>query len=291
MGPGFHSSMKTIASLAGQSRGIPISLLHLVPEHHGMTTELQTSRHGATLVLTLHGPANRNALSPQVYAAGIETLSMAEDNPEVSAVVITGSGGHFCSGGDLMRLAHNREHDLPAQAAAIEAFHQWVEALQTFPKPVLAAVEGRAAGGGVSLALACDLLVAAEDARFTMAYSQIGLSPDGGASWQLARRVGQGRALAWLWSGGTHTAQEWASAGLVHRLAPSGTALSAALGWAEQLGKMPPGVLTSIKHLVQSAEGRPLHAHLQAEQAHFLQNLVAPAAGTAIKDFLQRRKS
>lgn len=184
-----------------------------------------------------------------------------------------------------MRLAHNREHDLPAQAAAIEAFHQWVEALQTFPKPVLAAVEGRAAGGGVSLALACDLVVAAEDARFTMAYSQIGLSPDGGASWQLARRVGQGRALAWLWSGGTHTAQEWASAGLVHRLAPSGTALSAALGWAEQLGKMPPGVLTSIKHLVQSAEGRPLHAHLQAEQAHFLQNLVAPAAGTAIRTF------
>ncbi|MFN3887697.1 MAG: oxepin-CoA hydrolase, alternative type [Aquabacterium sp.] len=255
-----------------------------------MTTELQTSRHGATLVLTLHGPANRNALSPQVYAAGVETLSMAEDSPEVSSVVITGSGGHFCSGGDLMRLAHNREHDLPAQAAAIEAFHHWIEALQAFPKPVLAAVEGRAAGGGVSLALACDLLVAAEDARFTMAYSQIGLSPDGGASWQLARRAGHGRALAWLWSGDTQSAQEWAAAGLVHRLAPSGTALNTALAWAEQLNMAPSAVLASIKALVRSADSRPLHDQLQAEQAHFLRNLAAPAAGKAIKDFLQRRK-
>lgn len=255
-----------------------------------MTTELQTSRHGATLVLTLHGPANRNALSPQVYAAGIETLSMAEDNPDVAAVVLTGSGGHFCSGGDLARLGHNRDHDLPAQEAAIGAFHQWVEGLQSFPKPVIAAIEGRAAGGGVSLALACDLIVAAEDARFTMAYSQIGLSPDGGTSWQLARRVGRGRALAWLWDGGTHSAQDWAALGLVQRLAPSGTALSAALAWADELATLPAGAVASIKELVNEADSRPLHAHLQQEQAHFLRNLTQPAAGTAIAAFLQRRK-
>lgn len=254
-----------------------------------MTTELQTSRHGATLVLTLHGPAHRNALSPQVYAAGIETLGMAEDNPDIAAVVLTGSGGHFCSGGDLNRLGHNREHDLPAQQAAIRALHQWVEGLQSFPKPVIAAVEGRAAGAGVSLALACDLVVAAEDARFTLAYSQIGLSPDGGATWQLARRVGRSRALAWLWDGGTHSAQDWAALGLIQRLAPSGTALSAALAWAEQLAALPSGAVASIKELVHAADTRPLHAHLQEEEAHFLANLTQPAVGSAIATFLQRR--
>lgn len=253
-----------------------------------MTTELQTESHGTTLVMTLSGPATRNALSPQVYAAGIETLNMAEANPEVRAVVLTGAGGHFCAGGDLQRLAHNRQHDLQGQGANLDAFHQWIEALRSFPKPVLAAVEGVAAGGGVSVALACDLIVAAESARFVMAYSKVALSPDGGASWHLSHALGRARALELLWSGEQQTAQQWQALGLVQRLAPAGDALAQALAWAEQLATIAPGVLASVKELVNESD-RPLRAQLDAEKQHFLVNLTLPQAGQAIEGFLQGR--
>jgi enoyl-CoA hydratase/carnithine racemase len=254
-----------------------------------MTTELQTDHRGRTLLMTLAGPATRNALSPQVYAAGIETLNMAESNPDVSVVVITGAGGHFCSGGDLTRLAHNRQHDLATQGAQIDAFHDWIEALRAFPKPVIAAVEGQAAGGGVSLALACDLIVASDATRFVTAYSRVGLSPDGGTSWHLARALGRGAALALLWQGEGQTAAQWADLGLVHRVVAAGTTLNEALAWAEELAQVPSAVLGSIKELVNEAGEQPLRTQLQAEKRHFLVNLSRPEAGQAIDAFLQRR--
>jgi enoyl-CoA hydratase/carnithine racemase len=253
-----------------------------------MSTALQTHHDGSTLIMRLSGPATRNALSPQVYAAGIETLNMAESNPDIRAVVLTGAGGHFCGGGDLQRLAHNRLHDLPAQVTAIDAFHQWIEALRSFPKPVIAAVEGVAAGGGVSLALACDLIVAADNARFVMAYSKVGLSPDGGSSWHLTRLLGRHKAFEWLSLGEEHTAQQWAQLGLIQRLAPAGTAEDQALRWAEQLAKAPQSVLASIKDLVNDAD-RSLRTQLDAEKQHFLVNLTRPEAGSAIEVFVQGR--
>lgn len=254
-----------------------------------MTTELQTERQGQTLVMTLSGPANRNALSPQVYAAGIETLNMAESNPDVRAVVLTGSGDHFCAGGDLQRLAHNRQHDLQAQGDNLDAFHQWIEALRSFPKPVIAAVEGVAAGGGVSLALACDLIVASESARFVMAYGKVALSPDGGASWHLNKLLGRSRAMACLWLGELQSAQQWQGLGLVHKLVAAGSALTQACALADQLAQVAPQVLASVKELVNEAD-QPLRAHLDAEKRHFLVNLSHPDAGHAIDGFLHGKR-
>lgn len=262
------------------------TLIDLIP---CMTTELKTERRGHTLVMTLSGPATRNTLSPQVYAAGVETLNMAEANPEVGAVVLTGEGDHFCAGGDLQRLHHNRQHDLQTQGANLDAFHQWIEALRSFPKPVVAAVEGVAAGGGVSLALACDLIVASESARFVMAYSKVALSPDGGASWHLARALGRGRALELLWLGEQQSAQQWQTLGLVQRLAPAGATLEHAISLAEQLSQVAPSVLASIKELVNDAD-RPLRTHLDAEKQHFVVNLTRPEAGQAIDQFLQGKR-
>lgn len=254
-----------------------------------MTTELQTERVGATQVMTLVGPATRNALSPQAYAAGIEILNMAESNDDVRAVILTGAGDHFCGGGDLQRLTHNRQHDLPKVAEHIDAFHQWIEALRSFPKPVIAAVEGVAAGGGLSLVLACDLVVAAENARFVSAYSQVGLSPDGGASWHLARLLGRGPAMQLLWQSAPISAQQMAQWGVVHQLAPAGTVLQQALNWAEQLAQVPPGVLTSVKELVNDAPAQTLRQQLDAEKQHFMVNLLRPEAGQAIDQFLSRK--
>ena len=255
-----------------------------------MTTELLTHRHGPVLVMTLSGPALRNALSPQVYAAGIESLNMADSDSSVTAVILTGAGGHFCGGGDLQRLAHNRQHDPDQQGTQLDAFHLWVQALRSFPKPVIAAVEGVAAGAGLSLALACDVIVAGDNARFISAYSRVGLSPDGGASWHLARQLHRGQALQWLWSGGEMGAQQMQQWGLLHQVEPAGTVLNAALTLAEALSEVPPGVLASIKELVNDATHNPLGHHLAAEKRHFLANLASAEAGEALADFLQGKK-
>ncbi len=254
-----------------------------------MSTELVTERRGPILVLTLSGPATRNALSPQVYAAGIESVNMAESDSSVSSIIVTGAGGHFCGGGDLQRLAHNRQHDPSHQGQQIDAFHQWIEALRCSPKPVIAAVEGVAAGGGLSLALACDLVVAGDNARFVSAYSRVGLSSDGGASWHLGRQLMRGQALHWLWLGGERSAQQLQQWGLVHQIEPAGTVLTAAQTLAEELSTVPPAVLTSLKELVNEAPQTTLTDQLSSEKRHFLVNLMREEAGSAITAFLQRK--
>lgn len=237
-----------------------------------MTTELLTERHGATLLITLSGPATRNALVNQVFAAGIETLNMAESNPDVGAVVITGAGGHFCGGADLQHLAHQRPN-LSAQGAQIDAFHQWMEALRSFPKPVIAAVEGLAAGSGLALALACDLLVAADSARFSAHPQQTPLTPDGGLSQTLVQALGRARALEVLWQGSSISAQQWHQWGLAQRLVSSGGAMQAALEWAQELAQLPASVVASIKELVNDAPHQSMRAQMNAEKQHALINL------------------
>lgn len=154
-----------------------------------MPAELQSTSQGQTLILTLRNPERRNAIDPVMYAAGVEALGVAESSPDIRSVVITGSDGMFCSGGNLQRLLANRQQPPEVQAQSIEGLHNWIETIRTYPKPVIAAVEGAAAGAGFSLALACDFIVAARNAVFVMAYSNVALSPDGGASWSLAQTL------------------------------------------------------------------------------------------------------
>jgi len=237
-----------------------------------MTTELLTERHGATLLITLSGPATRNALSTQVFAAGIETLNMAESNPDVGAVVLTGAGGHFCSGADLQNFLKNK-HNLSAQGTQIDAFNQWIEALRSFPKPVIAAVEGLAAGSGLALVMACDLVVAAETARFSAHPQQTPLTPDGGLSHTLVQALGRARALEVLWQGSPLSAQQWHQWGAAQKLVPGGTAVQAAIEWGEDLARLPASVVSSIKELVNDAPHQSLRAQMTAEKQHALINL------------------
>jgi len=150
-----------------------------------MTAELKSTSEGSTMVLTISNPTQRNALGPEIYAAGIEALNGAEGSAEIRSVVIVGEGEWFCAGGSLQRLLANRQLDRSVQAESIEGLHNWIDSIRTFPKPIIAAVEGAAAGAGFSLALACDFVVAARDAVFAASYSNVALSPDGGLSWHL----------------------------------------------------------------------------------------------------------
>ncbi len=253
-----------------------------------MTAELKSTSQGQTMVLTLSNPEHRNALGPEMYAAGVEALSVAESNAEVRSVVITGAGSVFCAGGNLQRLLANREQPPQVQAQSIEGLHSWMEAIRTFPKPVIAAVEGAAAGAGFSLALACDFIVAADNAVFVMAYSNVALSPDGGASWSLARALPRQLVNELLMAGERIAPARLQALGLVNRVTSQGGALAAALELAAKLNARAPNVLASVKELVADAAGSTFSAQLAAERDHFVRNLHHRNAGIGIAAFLAK---
>jgi enoyl-CoA hydratase/carnithine racemase len=254
-----------------------------------MTASLKSHSHGQTMVLTISNPEHRNALGPDIYAAGVEALSVAENNTDVRSVVITGEGSHFCAGGNLQRLMANRQQPPEVQAQSIEGLHNWIESIRVFPKPVLAAVEGSCAGAGFSLALACDLIVAAHNSVFVMAYSNVGLSPDGGATWSLMRALPRATALQLLMGGERMDATRLHALGVITQVSAPGEALACALAAAERLNARAPNALASIKELAHDALTFSLHAQLSAERDHFVRCLHHANAGEGIAAFLEKR--
>lgn len=254
-----------------------------------MAGSLKSTCENGTLVLTLSTPALKNALGPEIYAAGIEALNAAENNSEIRSVVVTGEGSVFCAGGDLQRLLANRRASPEVQAQSIEALHNWIEAIRTYPKPVIAAVEGAAAGAGFSLALACDFIVAADDAVFVMSYSAVGLSPDGGGSWALARALPRALVSELLMGAERISAGRLLELGLVNRVAPAGGALGQAMVLAARLNARAPNVLASIKDLINDAPVSTLTQQLDSERNHFVRNLHHANGAEGIDAFLQKR--
>ena len=254
-----------------------------------MPCSLKSTSEGQTLILTISNPEFKNALSPEIYAAGVEALNAAETNPEIRSVIITGEGTTFCAGGNLQRLLANRQQAKEVQAQSIDGLHSWIDSIRTYPKPVIAAVEGAAAGAGFSLALACDFCVAADNAVFVMAYSTVGLSPDGGGSWSLGRTLPRPLVNELLMCGERIGAQRLFDVGLVNRVCNSGSALQEALALAERLNARAPNVMASVKELLNDAATNNMSQHLQAERNHFVRNLHHANGGEGIDAFLTKR--
>lgn len=255
-----------------------------------MPATLSSQTHGQTLVLTWSNPELRNAMGPDIYAAAMEALNAVECNTDIRSVVLTGAGQTFSAGGNLQRLQHNRSHEPAAQQASINALHGWIDTLRTFPKPVIAAVEGSAAGAGFSVALACDFIVAARDAQFIMSYSRVGLSPDGGASFHLPLAMPRQFATELLMLGERVGTERLHQMGVVNRISESGEALACALQLAEQLNAQAPNVLASTKELLAQAPQATLAQQLNAESEHFMRNLRDGNAEEGITAFLAKRK-
>ena len=241
------------------------------------------------MVLTIANPTQRNALGPEIYAAGIEALNGAESSDEIRSVVIVGEGAWFCAGGSLQRLSDNRQRDPSVQAESIEGLHNWIDSIRAFPKPIIAAVEGAAAGAGFSLALACDFVVAARDAVFAASYSNVALSPDGGLSWQLGRALPRQLASEWLMCGERIGAPRLHALGLVNELSEHGQALASALALAARLNERAPNSLASIKELLSEAPGAMFASQLSQERDHFVRNLHHPNAGIGIAAFIEKK--
>ncbi|MGV3656143.1 MAG: oxepin-CoA hydrolase, alternative type [Noviherbaspirillum sp.] len=256
-----------------------------------MAAELLATRRDATLILTLSNPGSKNAMHPDMYAAGVEALATAERDDAIRAVVLTGADHFFCAGGNLNRLLENRARDKSVQADSLEGLRGWIEAIRDCSKPVIAAVDGAAAGAGFSLALSCDFMVAGENAKFVMAYVKVGLTPDGGGSWFLTRALPRQLATEIMLEGKPMLASRLADFGVVNRLVPDGQALDAALAWAESLCELSPNAVGRIKGLIRDAETQPLAEQFETEKYHFVESLHHRDGQEGITAFLEKRKA
>lgn len=241
--------------------------------------------------LTLDRPDKLNAMAGnmrQQLQAGIAELAGEEG---VQALVIAGAGGAFCAGGDVEHMANLRDNDDEAGfRALLHAGAEVVLALQAFPGPTLAAVEGVAVGAGLALALACDLRLASPDARFGASWGRIGLVPDWGASFWLPRLVGLGRAMELAISGRIVGADEALRIGLVHRIVDAGSLQAEAQATATELGRRR-DVIARTKTLMRGGAESTLEHALAREAEAQEECFGSDELADGLRAFLERRRS
>jgi enoyl-CoA hydratase/carnithine racemase len=254
-----------------------------------MSAELKASRQDATLILTFSNPGSRNTIDAEMCAAAIETLTTAERDDQVRAVILTGADNFFSAGDNLHHLLKNRERDQSVITNTIDNLHGLIEAIRDCPKPVIAAVEGAAAGAGFSLALACDMIVAGTSTEFIMSYVKVGLTTDGGASWFLTQLLPRQIASEILMEGKPIAASRLMELGIVNKTVADGAALDAALAWADDLAKLSPHVMERMKSLVTEAASNSLSQHFETEKQHFIESLYHRDAQEGISAFLEKR--
>jgi 2-(1,2-epoxy-1,2-dihydrophenyl)acetyl-CoA isomerase len=223
--------------------------------------EVETSREGAVLTITLNRPDVLNAFNSDVHRAFAAALKEARD-AGVRAVVITGAGRGFCVGQDLTEF---REAPGDIGSRLRQSYHPNILAIRALEKPVIAAVNGAAAGAGMSLACACDLRIAADSASFIPAFINIGLIPDSGGSYFVTRILGPARAFEWLTSGKKLTAAEAHTWGLVSEVVEAGALASRAAELAAQLADMPTRGIGMTKRLLDHADNASLEDQLERE--------------------------
>lgn len=254
-----------------------------------MAAQLLIDRKDGALVLTFSNPDFRNALGPEIYGPMMQAFVDVEHDASIRAIVITGADGMFCAGGNLNRLLENRKLPPQVQADSIDGLNRLTRAITGCSRPVIAAVEGFAAGAGMSLALACDLITAGSGAQFVMAYVKVGLSPDGGGSWFTTRALPRQTAAEMMLEGGAWPALRLHALGVVNTVVDDGRALEAALEHAARIAKLSPHSVGRIKGLIAHAEDAPLDAHLIAERDSFVACLHHADGGEAVSAFLEKR--
>ncbi len=228
-----------------------------------MVDGLRVEIDGPVATLTLDRPEALNALTIPIKLALREALDAIAADPAVRAVILTGAGRAFCAGQDL---AEREAPDAaPLDVEVRERYNPIIRALRSMPQPVIAAVNGVAAGAGASLAFACDLRIAADGARFMLAFGRIGLVPDSGATWFLPRIVGSARAAELALLGTTVGAEEALRIGLVSRVVPGDALAAEARAMADQLAASAPRAVALTKRALDASWSIDLDAALEAE--------------------------
>jgi 2-(1,2-epoxy-1,2-dihydrophenyl)acetyl-CoA isomerase len=226
---------------------------------------------GAVALVTLNRPQSLNSFTRAMHQELWVALDRIEADKSVRALVITGAGRGFCAGADLAEFDFAPGPDLVERAnpgpVIEQAFNPTVRKLQALRVPTIAAVNGVAAGAGASLAMTCDLAVAASNAVFVQAFSKIGLVPDAGGSWFLVKRLGLARALGCAMLGDKLGAKEAKEQGMIWDVAAEGEdCVEAAMKLAQRLAVLPTQALVATRHLLRGAASRELDAQLDAER-------------------------
>ena len=255
-----------------------------------MNDTVLTQKHGSVLEITLNRPEAYNALNLDMMEMLGETLSSAAANDVIKGVLLTGKGKAFCSGGDLRWISQQGEEAGPVLHRLAPQFHLSIVEIRRMEKPVVAAINGIAAGGGFSLALACDFRVMGQSATLRQAYTSYGLSIDGGGSFALPRLVGLARALEIMTFDKpipSNQALEW---GLVTKVVPDEEVLSSALTLLDELTKTALHSFAWSKKLLTDSFHNTLETQLELERQGISNCAAHPNGQEGVKAFVEKRK-
>lgn len=220
---------------------------------------------GTLAIITFNRPAVYNSFNREMALAFLNALEILDQDTEVRCILLTGAGKAFSAGQDLQEILDPEGPGLEKILA--EHYNPIIRKLRTLSKPVIAAVNGVAAGAGANIALACDIVVASDAAGFIQAFSKIGLIPDSGGTFFLPRLIGWQRASALMMTGDKVTAAEALNMGMVFKVFPSDQFLEKAKEFATQLSHMPTTALYQTRQLLNASFGNTLDQQLESELA------------------------
>src|SRR3954447_20462221 len=236
--------------------------------------------------ITLNRPDKLNAFSGTMR----EDLIAALRDAEGRVIVLTGAGRAFCAGGDVEFMSGlQKECDVQAFRKLLDAGRDIVTTIASLDKPVIASVNGVAAGAGCNLALACDYRIASDSAKFSESFVKIGLHPDWGGTWLLPRLIGRGRAMEMLMTGRMVDASEALSIGMVDRVVPAAELAAETERLARAIASGPPIAIAGIKRALRASGANDLHAQIELESEHQLAAFRSKDAAEGMAAFFEKR--
>ena len=246
--------------------------------------------HGRVAVVTLNRPELMNAFSDTMREGLLHALQRAESNSEVRCVVLTGAGRAFCAGGDvasMTELQARNDTTVIHQRMAVGA--RVVHGIRRMPKPVIAAINGAAAGAGMNLALACDIRLGSDKARFAESFVKIALVPDWGGTFLLTRLVGTGKAMELMMTGEPIDAEEALRLGILNRIFLDEVFRQEVMNFARSLAERPAGTLARIKQAIYLGATGTLAESLAYEEQAQDEVFLSPDAKEGMRAFLEKR--
>ena len=257
--------------------------------------DLKVTQQGSIATLTMNRPEARNALSMEMRAELCSALHDIEMDDSVRCVVLKGEGEHFMAGGDVKGMGESikksSEEIKKEFLLRIHDLHPIMFAMRRMPKPIIASCRGAAAGAGVSVALACDLIIAAEDAFFTLAYCKIGTSPDGSSSFHLPRAVGIKKAMEIALLGDRFDAQTAKDIGMINFVVPNDQLDAETDALANRLANGPTHVYGNTKALFYRSLESEFESQLQAEAEYFADCASRPDFKEGVTAFIEKREA